>query len=83
MEKTVKLKQMTEKMVDYKRFAIVLLAVGVFFYLGVIIPTENKTQVYNEVMMAMTAILLSSSIFFFTKSKKYQQKINQIDNDNK
>ncbi|MDP4154175.1 MAG: YrhC family protein, partial [Bacillota bacterium] len=28
-------KQLYEKMVDLKRFAVILLAAGVFFYLGV------------------------------------------------
>ncbi|WP_445490271.1 YrhC family protein [Niallia sp. 03133] len=79
MEKTVK--SLIEKMVDFKRFATVLLAVGVFFYLGVVIPTLDKTEWNTAVMMMMTAACLGASIFFFSKAKQYQKKINELNND--
>ncbi|MFT8322578.1 MAG: YrhC family protein [Bacillus sp. (in: firmicutes)] len=72
------IKYLTEKMVDYKRFATVLLAVGVFFYLGVIIPAIEKSQMNTEIMMLMTMLCLGASIFFFAKAKKFQQHINEI-----
>ena len=81
MEKTVK--DLMEKMVDFKRFAIVLLAVGVFFYLGVIIPTPEKTETNIAVMMMMTSACLGGSIFFFTKAKKLKHKLNELTDNNK
>ncbi|PKG24477.1 YrhC family protein [Niallia nealsonii] len=78
MEKA--LKDLMGKIVDFKRFAIVLLAVGVFFYLGVIIPTPDKTEINTAVMMMMTSACLGGSIFFFAKAKKLKNKLNELSN---
>ncbi|MGP7816902.1 YrhC family protein [Niallia sp. 01092] len=79
MEK--KVKGLTDKIEDFKRFATVLLAVGVFFYLGVIIPTLDKTEWNTAIMMIMTTACLGASIFFFTKAKQFQKQINELKNE--
>jgi hypothetical protein len=63
-----------EKMVDFKRFALILLAVGVFFYLGAIIPTSKSPEDLN--MMIFTSIsFLAASILFFVQFKQCQRKL--------
>ncbi|MDZ5470897.1 YrhC family protein (plasmid) [Bacillus sp. 31A1R] len=77
MKKTAK--QLHEKMVDFKRFAIVLLAAGVFFYLGVIIPTETKTVMDTNIMIIASTLFLIASMLLFVESKKARQKLMEMD----
>lgn len=71
-------KMLSEKMADYKRFAIVLLAVGVFFYLGMIIPTvTNRTSDIN-IMMGSSVVSLVLSIIFFFRSKHYKNLLQEL-----
>ncbi|MDQ7861959.1 YrhC family protein [Peribacillus frigoritolerans] len=47
-EKTVKKQtaaMLRSKMVDFKQFAITLLCVGSFFYIGTILPTGDKAMI--------------------------------------
>jgi NhaP-type Na+/H+ or K+/H+ antiporter len=70
-----------DKMVDFKRFAVLLLAVGVFFYLGAILPTETKAAVMDINIMVLSSIsFLLVAILFFILSKKCQSKLNEIEN---
>lgn len=68
-----------EKMVDFKRFAIILLAVGVFFYLGVIIPSESKSEININMMMLSSLSFLAVSILFFIQSKQCQLKLMKME----
>ncbi len=71
----MKAKQLYEKMVDFKQFGKVLLAVGVFFYLGTIIPSETK--VMTDIYIAIGASLgfLAGSILFFSFAKRYHNQL--------
>ncbi|WP_342432395.1 YrhC family protein [Neobacillus sp. FSL H8-0543] len=69
-----------DKMVDFKRFAVLLLAVGVFFYLGVIIPSETKTEMDLNIMMLSSMSFLAVAILFFIQSKKCELKLNEMEN---
>lgn len=75
----IDVKNIYEKMVDFHRFATVLLAVGVFFYLGVIIPNIATTIKSQLVGIAGSLTLLLVSIFFFTISKKLRKKLEESD----
>lgn len=77
MEKQTK--SIYEKMVDFKHFAVVLLAVGVFFYLGVIIPTDSKTEMDTNIMMISSTAFLAASIFLFIQSKQCQLKLMEME----
>lgn len=67
------------KMADFKQFAITLLCVGAFFYLGTILPTSGKTDVYINVYMGATVLFLGTSIFFFLLSKKYKKILEEME----
>lgn len=71
-------KKLYEKMTDFKRFAILLLAVGSFFYLGVIIPRDEKILMDQTIMMSASMLFLAGSIFFFTLSNKAKTKLDEI-----
>ncbi|TDK61632.1 hypothetical protein E2K98_12120 [Bacillus salipaludis] len=77
----IQTKYLFEKMVDFKRFATVLLAVGVFFYLGVIIPSGSKDPTDLNIMMLVSASFLAVSILFFAQSKIYKLKLMEIEDD--
>ncbi|MGZ4162186.1 MAG: YrhC family protein [Neobacillus sp.] len=72
-------KNLYEKMVDYKRFATVLLAVGAFFYLGVIIPNETKSAADLNIMILSSVSFIAVSILFFIQSKKCQIKLSEME----
>jgi hypothetical protein len=71
-------KILLEKMIDFKRFAIVLLAVGSFFYLGVIIPSGEKMLTDLYIMMCSSMLFLAGSIYFFSLSNQIKSKLDDI-----
>jgi NhaP-type Na+/H+ or K+/H+ antiporter len=72
MEKQAK--RLYEKMVDFKRFATIFLAAGVFFYLGIIIPNQNNHLNLNIMILASISFL-GVSIILFIQSKKLRQEL--------
>jgi hypothetical protein len=72
-------KVLYEKMADYKRFATILLAIGVFFYLGVILPTEKNTMDVN-IMIVTSTSFIAASILFFIQSKHCSAKLTDLEN---
>jgi predicted MFS family arabinose efflux permease len=75
-------KSLYEKMVDFKQFAVVLLAVGVFFFLGVIIPSNTKSEMDVNIMMISSMSFLAVSILLFIQSKQCQLKLMDIEDGN-
>jgi NhaP-type Na+/H+ or K+/H+ antiporter len=73
MEKQAK--YLYEKMVDLKRFATIFLAAGVFFYLGIIIPSNQSNHLNLNIMSLASITFLVVSILLFTGSKKCRQKL--------
>lgn len=67
------------KMVDFKQFAITLLCVGSFFYIGTILPTGDKAMIDTYVYMGATIMFLGISIVFFSLSKKYKKILAEMD----
>jgi hypothetical protein len=70
MEKQAK--YLFEKMVDFKRFATIFLAAGVFFYLGIIIPSNHN---HLNIMSLVSISFLVVSIILFTRSKKFRREL--------
>lgn len=75
-------KQLYEKMVDLKRFAVILLAAGVFFYLGVIIPTDTKSTVDVNIMVIASTAFIAISLLLFISSKHCREKLLDMEEDN-
>jgi hypothetical protein len=74
-------KGLYEKMIDLKRFAVVLLAVGVFFYLGVIIPSDTKSEMDQNIMIIASASFIAGSLLFFIQSKQCRTKLLEYKDD--
>lgn len=65
----------TAKMTDYRRFAIILLCVGSFFYLGTILPSEGKT-LYSTIGYLLASVLfLIASIICFLQAIKCKKQL--------
>lgn len=77
--KNTKKRTIQQKMNDFKRFGFTLLALSVFMYLGVIIPTETVTPSKMITLMSGTVVLLGLSLIFFTKAIKYKKDLQSID----
>ena len=75
-------KKIYEKMVDFRQFAVVLLAVGVFFFLGVIIPSDFKSEMDVNIMMIASMSFLAVSILLFIQSKQCQIKLSDMEDGN-
>jgi len=73
-----KLKNLSAKMIDYKRFAITLLCVGSFFYLGTILPTEGKTAFDMNGYMLASVLFLAASIACFLQSSRYKKNLAEL-----
>jgi len=75
-------KKIYEKMVDFKQFAVVLLAVGVFFFLGVIIPSDSKSEMDVNIMMIASTSFIAVSLLLFIQSKQCQLKLMDMEDGN-
>jgi hypothetical protein len=74
----VKMKDLQGKMVDYTRFGMVLLAVSVFMFIGILVPNEGKTMTQTYVMMVTDTVFLAAALFYFKKGIKYKNKLAKI-----
>jgi len=68
-----------EKMVDFKRFGTVLLACGIFFFLGIIIPSDAKSEMDLNIMILSSLSFLAVSILMFIQSKQCQMKLSEME----
>jgi predicted MFS family arabinose efflux permease len=75
-------KQLYEKMVDLKRFAVILLAAGVFFYLGVIIPSDLKNTMDVNIMIIASTAFIAVSLLLFINEKLCRKKLLAMEEDN-
>jgi cell division protein FtsB len=73
----MKIKEMYEKMVDYRHFGIILLIVGVFFYFGLIIPNQSYSEVDQFLAAIASMSFLIGSIGSLSTSKKYEQQLQE------
>ncbi|WP_213083706.1 YrhC family protein, partial [Heyndrickxia sporothermodurans] len=53
-----KAKSLFDKMNDYKRFGLSLIALSAFLYLGVVMPIDGKTVLKTYILMGGTISLL-------------------------
>ncbi|GER66267.1 hypothetical protein BpJC7_04000 [Weizmannia acidilactici] len=70
-----KAKALYGKMVDFKLFGIILLAVTGFLYLGAVMPIEGKSELGTKILLVASAALVAISALFFTISRMYYQRL--------
>ncbi|NGP43468.1 hypothetical protein G4V62_00235 [Bacillaceae bacterium SIJ1] len=64
---------------DYKHYGMTLLAVAVFMYLGVWVPTASSFELW---WMIGTMVALTGSFFSFRRSVKAQKALDQQNEEN-
>lgn len=71
------MKQLQDKMTDYKRFAFVLLSLSVFLYIGSFLPVQGKTDGAALILTGGGFLLVGIAIFFYSRAIAIQKKINE------
>ena len=71
--------KLTAKMTDYRRFAIILLCVGSFFYLGTILPSVGKTPYSTNGYLLSSVLFLIASIACFLQATKCKKNLSEIE----
>jgi predicted MFS family arabinose efflux permease len=74
-------KKLFEKMQDLKRFAVILLAAGSFFYLGVIIPSATNNTMNVNIMMIASTVFIAVSLLLFIHAANCQEKLQAMEDD--
>jgi hypothetical protein len=77
MEQLV-VKETNAKMEDYKRFAIVSLALSGFLFLGLLIPYEGKDAAHAPYLIGANFLFIFSSAYFFQKALNLKKKIDEM-----
>jgi len=74
-------KQIRELMMDFKQYAIVLLAIGTFLYVGMVIPDEyvSRSSMEEYALLGATTLLFIFSILCFSRSLKYKKQLENMD----
>ncbi|WP_018665103.1 YrhC family protein [Heyndrickxia acidiproducens] len=70
-----KAKTLYGKMVDFKLYGIVLVAMTGFLYLGAVMPIEGKSELGTKILLITSSAFIAASALFFTVSRKYHQSL--------
>ena len=68
-------KKLQALIIDFKQYAFILLAVSVFFYIGVVLPDQGKEDIYDLVLMITTVAFLIGSFLCFERSLNYKKQL--------
>jgi hypothetical protein len=69
-------KQWKEKAADYKMYAGVLVALSIFFYIGILLPIAPEKKPY---LIGFIMILLTGAFFFYQKAIKYIRLLREFE----
>lgn len=73
------MKELQDKMTDYKRFAFVLLSLSVFLYIGSFLPMDGKSDAQALILTGGGFLLVGIALFFYSRAIAIQKKINEHD----
>lgn len=68
-------KELVAKIMDFRRFAITLLCIGSFFFLGTILPAEENTLASTNGYMLASVAFLTASVVCFLQSSRYKKQL--------
>jgi hypothetical protein len=74
-------KQWKEKAADYKMYATVLLALSVFFYIGLLLPADQSMVLLEKkpFLLGLIVIFLIGSFSFYQKALTYMRRLREFD----
>ena len=71
-------KKLKDKMIDFRNFAVVLIAISTFLYIGLLTKTKVQFE-YLPVVVIGEFILIMFSFICFSISLKYKRKLQDSD----
>jgi Na+-translocating ferredoxin:NAD+ oxidoreductase RnfA subunit len=71
-------KELKQKMADYQRFGFILLAVSTFFYLGLVLPVEDKNFVQSITLGVASTTGLGFAILMYSIVRKCKVQLQEI-----
>ncbi|MFG6114246.1 YrhC family protein [Halobacillus sp. MO56] len=69
------MKQLENKIEDYKRFVITLIIVSSYFFIGTIISMYVYHNQLEGLMVTLTLTGLATAFYFILKLSEFQQKL--------
>ncbi len=76
---TMEKKKLRALFTDFKYYAMILLAVSVFLYIGVVLPNEGTSEWRDITLMVSTLIFLAASFTCFKVSLKYKKQYEKLE----
>lgn len=70
-------KTLEDKVVDYKRFAFILLALSVFMFIGLIIPNEGVGLIQQIILILLSSNSIAFAVIFHRKAMKVRKLLNE------
>ncbi|MED4016440.1 YrhC family protein [Sutcliffiella cohnii] len=77
----VDIQKLKTRMKDYQRYAMILMTVSVFLYIGVAFQHAGKEPFQIYLMMGTTSLFLALAIFFVFQTRKLKKLINEQQED--
>ncbi|SEA95671.1 YrhC-like protein [Thalassobacillus cyri] len=71
------MKQLENKIEDYKRFIITLIIVSSYFFIGTIISMYVYHNQLEGLMVTLTLMGLATAFYFILKLTEFQQKLTE------
>lgn len=68
--------ELKDKIADYTQYAMILVALSAFLYIGIFIPSEQLIDKLNLLIGAI-CLLLALSCFFIMKVLRYKKRLQQ------
>jgi YrhC-like protein len=71
-------KELQKKMADYQRFGFILLAVSTFFYLGLVLPVEDKNFIQSITLGIASITCLGFTALMYNVVRKCKVQLQEI-----
>lgn len=73
-----KIKDLQDKVTDYSRYGFILLSLGVFLFLGLVIPTDSSiANQFPGVIIGGIFLVLGLAMFFNRRAKLYRMQLEE------
>jgi YrhC-like protein len=70
--------QLQKKKADYQRFGFILLAVSTFFYLGLVLPVEDKSFIQSITLGIASLTCLGFTALMYSVVRKCKIQIQEL-----
>ncbi|MCM3716947.1 YrhC family protein [Fictibacillus phosphorivorans] len=71
-------KELQKKIADYQRFGFILLAVSTFFYVGLVLPVEDKNFTQSMTLGIASLMCLGFTALMYNVVRKCKVQLQEI-----